>query len=80
MNTNTDFKVLFIRSGFYFRIPSEFRSQINVSDGTFPFNYELYVQPKIIRFSLFLFMLETDTESEHEKIIFNRNYTIFMYL
>ena len=37
-------------------------------------------QHKIIRFSLFLFMLETDTELEHEKIIFNQNYNIFMYL
>ena len=64
------------------KIPREFRSQTNVSDGTFQVNYELWVidtkQPKIIRFSLFLFMLETDTELEHEKIIFNQNYNIFM--
>ena len=37
-------------------------------------------QPNIIKFSLFLFMFETDTESEHEKIIFKQNYNIFMLL
>ena len=66
------------------KIPSEFRSQTNVSDGTFPVDYELWAidtkQPKIIRFSLFLFILETDTGLEHEKIIFHQNYNIFMYL
>ena len=37
-------------------------------------------QSKIIIFSLFHFMFETNTELEHEKIIFNQNYNIFMYL
>ena len=63
---------------------SQFWSQTNVSDGTFPVDYELWAidtkQPKIIRFSLFLFMFETDTGLEHEKIIFHQNYNIFMYL
>ena len=50
----------------------------------FQIDYELWSidtkQPKIIRFSLFLFMFEADTESEHEKIIFNLNCNNFMYL
>ena len=66
------------------KTPGEFRSQINVSDRTFQADYDLWVidteQAKIIRFSWFLFMLETDTELEHEKIIFNQNYNIFMYV
>ena len=37
----------------------------------------LYVkQAQIMRFSLILFMLETDKETEHEKSIFNKKYKI----
>ena len=71
-------------TGSCIKTTSKFRSEINFSDGTFQIDYELWSidtkQPKIIRFSLFLFMLETETESGHEKIIFNRNYNIFVYL
>ena len=37
-------------------------------------------QPNVIKILLFLFMLATDTESEHEKNIFNHNYHDFMNL
>ena len=41
----------------------------------------LYIkQPQIMRFSLILFILETDKKSEHEKYIFTQKYNILMDL
>ena len=62
----------------------KFRSETNVFSSTFQADWELWAintkQSSVIKILLFLFMLETDAESEHEKIIFNQNYNIFMYL
>ena len=62
----------------------EFRSEINIFKNMFQGDYELWAidtkQPNIIKILSFLFVLETDTELEHEKIIFDQNYNIFMYL
>ena len=60
----------------------KFRSEINIFSNTFQGDCELWAmntkQPIVIKILWFLFRLETDTKSEHEKIIFNQNYDIFV--